>query len=303
MPKVKRAAEKPDVMRVEKNAPNVITIRFDDVSAGWEHWFLLSSDRHHDSISCNRELEIEHLEQLKQKGGHCLDFGDIFDVMQGKYDPRRSYSEMRPEYLKAMNKEKMGYLDVVVKDLAQFYAPYAERILLISKGNHETAIASHNDTDLIERLVSRMNIENKANIHKGAYGGWVRFMFTIGKTRHESIKLKYFHGSGGGGPVTKGTIQSNRQAVYLPDADIVVNGHIHESWILTLKRERISDKGMIYQDAQFHVRTATYKDDYGDGSGNWHVERGAPPKPMGAVWMRLYYDNEHIRTQLIQDVR
>jgi hypothetical protein len=117
------------------------------------------------------------------------------------------------------------------------------------------------------------------------------------------VRLKYFHGSGGGGPVTKGVIQSNRQAVFLPDADIVVNGHIHESWVLALKRERLSDKGIIYQDLQHHVRTATYKDDYGDGATGWHVGRGAPPKPMGACWLKFYYDRKHVRMQLLPDIR
>ena len=27
--------------------------------------------------------------------------------------------------------------------------------------------------------------------------------------------------------------------------------------------------------------TGTYKEEYGDGSKGWHVERGAPPKPVG----------------------
>jgi hypothetical protein len=289
--------------RVEKNSINVLTVHFDNVREGWEHWFLLSSDRHHDSGGCNRELELEHLDLVKQRNGHVLDFGDIFDVMQGKYDPRRSYPEMRPEYLEAMVKTKTGYLDVVVQDAVKFYKKYADRFLLISQGNHETAIHSHNDTDMIDRLVFGLNTAAGTQIHKGAYGGWVRFCFNIQKTQRESINLKYFHGSGGGGPVTKGTIQSNRQAVFLPDANIVVNGHIHESWLLALSRERLSNAGVISQDVQYHVRTGTYKDDYGDGSGGWHVERGAPPKPMGAVWMRLYYDRGHVRVQLMQDVR
>lgn len=288
---------------VEKNSLNVLTIHFDDVRAGWEHWFLLSSDRHHDSGGCNRELEIEHLELVKERKGHILDFGDIFDCMQGKYDPRRSYPEMRPEYLKAMIDTKTGYLDVVAKDAVDFYKQYAEYFTLISQGNHETAIHSHNDTDMIERLVFGLNTAAKTQIQKGTYGGWVRFLFKIQKTQCESLNLKYFHGSGGGGPVTKGTIQSNRQAVFLPDANIVVNGHIHESWLLALSRERLSEAGVISTDIQYHVRTGTYKNDYGDGSGGWHVERGAPPKPMGAVWMRLYYDRGHVRVQMMQDVK
>ena len=289
--------------RIEKKAANVLVVHFDQVREGWEQWFLLSSDRHHDSAGCNRDLELEHLELARQRKAYVLDFGDIFDAMQGKYDPRRSYPEMRPEYLKSMIETSTGYLDVIVKDAVEFYKKYADRFMLISQGNHETAIHSHNDTDLIERIVYGLNNAAHTQIHRGAYGGWVRFVFTIQKTKRESLNLKYFHGSGGGGPVTKGTIQSNRQAVYLPDAGIVVNGHIHESWILALKRERLSDMGVIGEDIQYHVRTGTYKNDYGTGAGGWHVERGAPPKPMGAVWMRLYFDRQHVRVQLMQDVR
>lgn len=290
-------------MQIEKNSVNVLTVKFDNVREGWEKWFLLSSDRHHDSGDCNRELEVEHLELAEKRNAHVLDFGDLFDAMQGKYDPRRSYPEMRDEYVKRMKNEQLGYLDVISKDAVDFYTPYAKLFIMIAKGNHETAIDSHNDTDLIDRLVSNLNITAKTQIYKGCYGGWVRFNFVIGKTQCESVNLKYFHGSGGGGPVTKGTIQSNRQAVFLPDAQIIVNGHIHESWLLALKRERLSDRGVVSQDLQYHVRTGTYKDDYKDGSGGWHVERGAPPKPMGAVWLRFYYDRRHVRTELIQDIR
>lgn len=292
-----------DLMRVQKLATNVLNIHLEVHGERWEKWFLLSSDRHHDSISCNRDLELEHLQACRERNAHVLDFGDIFDAMQGKYDPRRSYPEMRKEYVEAMQKQNAGYLDVIVKDATEFYKPYADRFVMISQGNHETAIQSHNDTDLIDRLVYHLNINNQTQICKGAYGGWVRFNFVMYGTQRESVNLKYFHGSGGGGPVTKGTIQSNRQAVYLPDAQIVVNGHIHESWILALKRERISAAGLVHQDLQTHIRTGTYKDDYGDGSGGWHVERGAPPKPMGAVWMRFYVDRKHIRVSFTQDIR
>jgi len=291
-----------DSLRFERRSGNVLDVRLEVRGEKWEQWFMLSSDRHHDSHSCNRELEIEHLEEARRKNAKVLDFGDLFDCMQGRYDPRRSYKEMRPEYLQMMIDEKKDYLDVIVKDAVKFYKPYADLFALVTRGNHETAIQKNNDTDLIERFVYQTNMESMVNICKGAYGGWVVFHFSRGNVR-SSIRLKYFHGSGGGGPVTKGTIQSNRQAVFLPDAQIVVNGHIHESWLLAMPRERISDSGEIFQDMQHHVRTPTYKNDYGDGSGNWHVERGAPPKPMGCVWLRFYVEKKHIRLQLVQDVR
>ena len=129
----------------------------------------------------------------------------------------------------------------------------------------------------------------------GGYGGWVRFICQMTKTRTRRIDLKYFHGSGGGGPVTRGVIQTNRMAVYLPDADIVVSGHTHDQWIVPVARERISTAGEVKMDEQSHVRCGTYKDEYGDGFGGWHVERGAPPKPLGALWLRLYRDGDAIR--------
>jgi len=289
-------------LNIEKIGRNVLKLKFDNVRDGWEQWFLLSSDRHHDSRHSDKELMREHLEQAKEKSAYIFDFGDFFDAMQGRYDPRRSYPDMDPKYLDIMQKKGIGYLDAIVTDAREFYKPYAKLFLLISKGNHETAIYEHNDIDLTNRIVYGLNSDAGTQIHTGMYGGWIRFMFSIGKTQRESINLKYFHGSGGGGPVTKGVIQSNRQAVYLPDADIVVNGHIHESWILPLKRERISQAGVIYQDYQYHVRTGTYKDEYGDGGEGWAVTKGMPPKPKGAVWFKLYYDRKHVKIKLIQEL-
>jgi len=288
---------------IQKLSHNVLRVTFPNVLSGFEQWFLLSSDRHHDSPHCNRELELEHLEQARERGGYVLDFGDIFDAMQGKYDPRRNYPDMREEYLTAMIKKKVGYLDCIIDDAAKFYGPYADRWLLMAQGNHETAILSHNDIDLNQRLIGIMNQEHGTQINFGTYGGYIIFLFKIGKTQYERIVLKYFHGSGGGGPVTKGVIQSNRQAVIYPDADIVVNGHIHESWVVTLARERLSQKGVVERGYQYHVRTPTYKDEYRDGADGWAVEKGMPPKPIGAVWLRIWHYQQHMHIQLMQDVR
>jgi hypothetical protein len=36
-----------------------------------------------------------------------------------------------------------------------------------------------------------------------------------------------------------------------------------------------------------HLKVPSYKEEYVDGYGGWHIERGGPPKPTGAVWLRL----------------
>ena len=286
-------------IEIEKKSSNVLAARF-NVSAGWEQWFMLRSDAHHDSSACNRALELRHLELARQRKAYILDFGDLFDVMQGRYDPRKAYPDMRKEYLADLQDGK-SYFNIITDDANKFYSPYKDLWMLQGVGNHETTVAKNSDINLIDLFVKGMQNDGGI-INKGGYGGWVMFQFLISGTERTSIKLKYFHGAGGGGPVTKGVIQSNRQAVFLPDADIVINGHIHEAWTLALPRERISSHGIISQDLQYHVRTPTYKCDYGQGESGWHVERGAPPKPMGCVWLRIYYERKKINIQLIQDI-
>jgi predicted phosphodiesterase len=275
---------------------NVITAKINDVNTEWTMTALLVSDQHHDSPLCNRKLEKEHLEEAKFYNAPIFMGGDLFDAMQGHKDPRASYDNLDPEL------KKDNYFDACVDFNAKFYGPYAKQIVLMAKGNHETSVMKHHNIDLIERLAYKLNMEHGSNIHVGGYGGWVRFMFTINKTKGVTINMKYYHGAGGDAPVTRGVIQTARQAVYLPDADIVWNGHNHNEYALPIQRERLSDRGEIYQDTQWHVRTPGYKNGYQDGSKGWEIESGMPPKPFGCVWLKFYCKDSKIKIKAIQDV-
>ena len=282
---------------------NVLTIKLDDIAAGWEQWVMLRSDAHHDSNSCNRKLETQHLDLAKERGALILDFGDLFDAMQGRKDRRGSYSDIRPEDVVE------NYFDSIVSHAAEDYRPYANNFVMLGHGNHETSVSHHCNLDLTSNLVYRLNSDTPgARVHVGGFGGWVRFACTIQKTVMQTIRLKYHHGFGGTqSPVTRGTIQTNRQAVYLPDADIVVNGHNHQDYLLAIKRERLSTKGTISHDLAWFARTPGYKDEYGNGFGGWSVEHGNAPTAQGCVWLRLFYDSMGRRSSvgfnLVLDVR
>jgi predicted phosphodiesterase len=255
-----------------------------------EQWFLLMSDNHHDSTLCNRTLEKQHLDEALRRGASIFIFGDYFDSMQGHFDPRRNMDELRPEY------RRSDYFDFVVEDSAEFLQPYAKNILMIARGNHETAVLKYNNTDLTDRLVYALNSRNKTSIVSGGFGGWIRLMLAASTgVPQGSVKMKYYHGGGGDAPVTRGMIDTNRQAVYLPDADVVINGHNHQAYIIPIARERLSGKGVLSFDVATFVRIPGYKQDYADGSGGWAVERKAPPKPIGCVWMRLNWHKPHNR--------
>ena len=260
----------------------VTTARIDYSGGNTEHLLFVTSDLHIDSIGCNRERMLEDFTEAKDKGAKILIFGDVFDAMQGRFDPRRSLDELRPEYRKA------NYYDIVVRDAARLLSPFANNLMLITPGNHETAVLKNASINLIDRLVHDLNMDYGAQVMQGGYGGWVRFLLSRGAQGGRlSVKVKYHHGFGGDAPVTRGVIHSNRQQVYIQDADIILNGHNHNSYYVPIISETISDAGRLVFFTTHHIRTPGYKQDYGDGSTGWAVEKGMVPKPLGGAFIKL----------------
>lgn len=252
-----------------------------------EQWFLLQSDVHWDNPKCDRQKLKKHLDLAKQRNAPILDFGDFFCAMQGKYDRRSSKKDIRPEH--ANNQ----YLDSLVSTAAEYLKPYQNLITVRGVGNHESAIHKNHETDLTERLAERIRA-NGGIARRGGYSGYIRFHIHNGKRKNNSLKLWYFHGAGGGGPVTRGVIQTNRQSVYVSDADIIATGHVHESWQVAVQRIRLNTSDKIVHERQTHIKIAGYKEEYEDGHGGWHIETGKPPKPTGAWWLRIFQPSSEI---------
>lgn len=276
-------APQPLGFSVVEAARNIHVVEMDASSLDWRQDFLLSSDRHHDNPKSDHDLEREHLDEAVERRAGVLDFGDIFDAMCGRDDPRRSAALLRREH--AM---QSAYFDSLIEHNSEFYGQWARNFVLLTPGNHEKTVEEKQGTDLTERLAQAMSIRSGVKVHRGGYGGWVVFRVNYHNKRM-SLHMHYFHGSGGGGMMSFDSLRVRRNASYIPDADIVVGGHVHESWHIPLARERLLTSGPIRvsRDLQHHVRCGTYKDAYGDGFGGWDVERGHPPKPKGAVWMTL----------------
>jgi len=262
---------------------NVTIITFRGVGSGWRQRVMLSGDRHHDNVHNRRNRERADLERAREYDAPIIDIGDLHCLMQGKWDPRADQTQLRPEH------RGNDYYDLVLNTAEEFYAPYADLFAVIGYGNHEMSFIRHHQADPIKGLARRLKpyATRPDTLNVGGYSGWVVFRFDSGKT--QTIRLKYHHGYGGGGPVTKGVIQTNRRAVYLPDANLVATAHIHEAWHVTLKQERITQMNTVEQAVQHHISVPTYKDEYADGSGGFHIETGKPPKPIGCVWLEFSY--------------
>jgi hypothetical protein len=247
---------------------------------------LLSSDRHHDHAATDHELERKHLDEIVRRKGGIIDCGDLFCAMQGKWDPRADRSALRDEY------QCGDYLDALVREAIKFYGgKYADRWVTILRGNHETAITRRHESDLTERLCAGLSAIGPCPVYSSGYGGWILFRLVSKHGGSFSFKCKAFHGSGGASPMSHGSLAVRRDAAIYPDANLVLNGHTHTHYIVPIAQERVRQflgKAEVVLDEQIHVRIGSYKRSHGDGFGGWELEKGLPPKPVGAVWMRLH---------------
>jgi hypothetical protein len=273
---------------VREHARNIHVITIDLKRVGEEQRVLLQSDVHWDNPKCDQEKFMGHLEEAREHDAPVLDNGDFFCAMQGKWDKRANKNDLRPEHQRA------DYLDSLVQTAAATLKPYRDLLTVRGDGNHETSVLKNHETSLNERLVERIKVDGDTPIAKGGYSGFVVFQIQWAMNSRTPFKLHYLHGHGGGGAVTRGVIQTNRHAVYLADADIVWTGHTHDGFMLPIARVRLNqDNTKIVHANQYHVSTPGYKEEWHDGYGGWHVERGAPPKPTGAAWLTFKYHSRH----------
>ena len=269
---------------------SVVRVQLDASGADWQQWVLLSGDRHHDSPAADHARERRQLELVAERNALVIDVGDMHDLCGGRGDPRRSRSVVRPEHQMADD-----YIDSVVSAAAKFYAPYARHFVVVGRGNHEQSILRALETDVTVRTCAMMSALSGAPVIAGGYSGWVRFAAEQ-HGRCAALTLWYHHGSGGASTMTLGTGAIRAQASYLPDADIVLGGHIHHSWHAVIGRLRLRSRSRTGDEVetvpQHHIRVGCYADDYGDGHSGWALEKGHAPRAQHAgVWLRLSLDD------------
>jgi len=248
-----------------------------------DYWKVLTiSDIHFDSPKCLRGLLKKHLDEAKENGWGIIINGDLFDAMQTTRDPRGNYSDIRPEYKEGI------YLDLIVEDAAKFFAAYAENIIIISAGNHETAMVRFHNTDIIDRLCQIIYHTTKIKVYKGGYSGWITFRFNICGSNLLK-RLKYHHGHGGGRR-SKGILSVDIDAAKWSDASIIIKGHDHQKWYYPLTRQRIDQANELYKDVQTHLRLGSYKDGMSDAFQGYEVERDFQETTPGGWFIKFTYE-------------
>jgi hypothetical protein len=281
-------------MTIKKHAKNIHEI----ILSGKEVKIAMLSDLHWDNPKSDWKLLKRDLDYCLTNDIPVMINGDFFCLMQGRGDKRGNKSDIRPEHNNAK------YLDSIVETAVEWFSPYAHILTVIGYGNHETAIIKYQETDILQRFVDLLNYKNGSNVYAGGYGGWLIVRQFLHSNVSSSFKVKYFHGSGGGGVVTKGALNLTRALEMYEDFDVFTMGHIHENASRNDVRETTNfnaKNGYKHVHKNIHLMlTGTYKEEYGDGSKGWHVERGAPVKPTGG--RILVFQSEELTRDNVKNV-
>jgi hypothetical protein len=244
--------------------------------------FLLLSDVHFDSVKCDRARLKRHLNQAEAEGVFVCVFGDWFDLMGGKYDPRSTYSDIRPEY------KSITYLDDVIEDSYEFLKQYT-CVRFMSRGNHETNIEKRLHTSPLDRLAQLLKQHGTPPLIAG-YSGWIKvLMFPSTETSgRRCISLIHFHhGYGGNARRSKGVLEVDLDQMQFPDADLILRGHTHQKWHVPVSVDRVSKTSLrLLRKTTHHLRTGSYKM-LGDRYAGWATEKGFFTPRLGGWWAEM----------------
>lgn len=238
---------------------------------------LLISDIHFDGMKCDRARLFKHLKEAQRLNAGVFIFGDLFDLMQGRFDPRGNYSELRPEYKSCV------YVDEVIQDVAEKLKPYADVIKFLGRGNHETNIEKRMMVSPLDRVAAILN-QAGGNVEVGGYAGWIAIRTRRNKCV-QTTNLHYHHGYGGGAKRSKGVLSADIDQKDFPDADFIVRGHDHQKWHLPVMTDRLLPNVLrVEQRPVHHLRLGSYKM-LGDRFAGWATEKGFSTPRLGGWWI------------------
>ena len=245
---------------------------------------LFIGDLHLDNPKTDRAALKRVLDRAVADEAAIFILGDMFDAMQGLGDRRGSKVDLAARYV-----GREDYLVALVEDVSEFLTPYAANIVLLLQGNHESSAAKHYGVHLEQLLAYELRKHGSPVVTPG-YQTYAALQLTWSdKRKHADGTVPFWltHGSGGGGPVTKGVIQAQRRAVTYPDARFVVSGHVHNSYFVAHEQHRLTTCLKTFDAEQEHYVVGAWKNEHEAKSG-WWVERGGNPR-LPSAWRASFW--------------
>lgn len=273
-------------MKVKKISESVVRIDIPAQKRDFNFKIHLFGDTHLDSPKCRRDELRRALERAVRDDCFIIISGDLLDLMQLKGDPRASIDEILP-YL--IDNKAGGYVDSVIEFAAEFFRPYAHRIVAIGEGNHEMTVYERAGVNVLERLAYALRQKNdRCQVEVLPYRGWVVSFFHRDKQSNK-YTIHLDHGSGAGGR-NKGITKAQDRLGFYSGADLYVSAHLHQPFSAPQVQEFLSPALKVKRRLIRMVQVPTYKDDIGTGKGSWAVKKGHNAQPIGHYTINFRFE-------------
>lgn len=277
---------------VSKVSPICCDIKIELPQSGyktWEQWVLLTSCRHFDHPDSDRTAQRDHLDEASARSAGVIDVGDFLCLMQTPGDKRAGVGGSGVRRAHNPGETGQPFINSVLDEAESELKDYKDLFWMVGSGNHETAFYRKCGLDVTPLLASRLGA-----VPMG-YRGYARFKFQRGSWQ-TSRTMYFHHGSGGGAEMTFGTGKMRKRMAVIPDADIIVTGHLHQAATVPVTRCRLLRDGREIPETVRHVQLGTYKDDAVGHPHGWAIEKEMPPPSKEMAWLRFSLDrNEAIR--------
>lgn len=241
------------------------------------HKILFVGDPHIGHWDRGTRLLENHLDYAVKENAQIVLWGDLRDWIVPT-DRKRFDSHSHAQKVSA-------YLNLMIDETAHFLAPYANNIMMLKVGNHETSTIKYSNLDPIALLVQRLNSERYKwldPIVELGYTGWLRIRLTDPASASKSSpsvgaahNIWMHHGVGGASPVTKGAIDRARIRDHV-DADTYMIGHKHNAMYVPWVVESVNTFGIVERSTKHFVQLPGYS--------GWERENMSPNEGYNLNW-------------------
>lgn len=263
-----------------------------DYSTQKEFNYFFCSDIHFGSKGQDIDTLTRDFKKARERNCKIFIAGDVFDLILA--GDRKRYNPSGDKYNSDNN------INMHINEAYDFLSDYADLIVYIGSGNHETAVQKHHQIDVIQQLIWSLNKSHGTDIKHGQYSGFIILRYHWGKSGQvRTRKIYYNHGQGGSAEVTKGTIGINRHMTS-KIADIYHFGHTHTKVLLPSEYVLDVDKnGNIIQKERAAFYTGAYMNVFSQYDANkkgyelnYGEERMRSLQSTGGIFMKHTLGNQ-----------
>ena len=202
---------------------------------------------------------------------------DFSDMMQNFGDKRASKGKDRYN--------SPNYINEIIKDLSDFFLPYADRIISFNLGNHELSSIKFHGVNIAEAIASSINIKAGTGILVNDFSGFYQLKFKNKSDRGDVEYLIYYsHRPISGGTRSKGMLSSDIVAGQYPTADMYIHEHIHTSLIHPLSVEIVNNRsGKRGKKDKWFIVMPTMKEEDQGPRNSYHHQKNYEPTWIGMI--------------------